>query len=170
MRDVTGRFLIKAMGFMIRIALLPAIKREIRTAGRIKGVGRAQSFGKVEDVPQPAIGWWRGGKETRSSEFPKGQDGGRFQTCYLEASAHQAVNRERRQEMCARRVVPGEFAERDETCFGKRLSMPGIFLERIQILGLHTNEAVSCQKQRLVRAPGFVRRQDNKTGDIEAGR
>ncbi len=66
--------------------------------------------------------------------------------------------------------MAGEFAERDETCFGKRLRMPGIFLEGIQILGLHTNEGVTCQNQRLVRGPGIVRRQDNETGDIEAGR
>src|ERR1700730_1935409 len=96
-----------------------------------------------------------GGEETRSSEFPKRQDGGRIQACCLnlEASAHQTVNRERKQERCPRRVVAGEFAERNETCFGKRLSMPGIFLEGIQILGLHTNEGVICQNQRLARGP-----------------
>ena len=38
--------------------------------------------------------------------------------------------------------MTGKFAERDETCFGKRLRMPGIFLEGIQILGLLTNEGV----------------------------
>ena len=58
--------------------------------------------------------------------------------------------------------MAGEFAEREETCFGKRLRMPGIFLEGIQILGLHTNEGVTRQNQRLVRGPGIVRRQDNE--------
>jgi hypothetical protein len=57
------------------------------------------------------------------------------------------MNREKREERCPTRVVAGEVAERDETCFGKRLRMPGIFLEGIQILGLHTNEDVTCQNQ-----------------------
>jgi len=80
------------------------------------------------------------------------------------------VNRENREERCPRRVVAGEFAGRDETCFGKRLRMPGTFLEGIRILGLHTNEGDTCQNQRLVRGPGIVSRQDDETGDIEAGR
>jgi hypothetical protein len=45
--------------------------------------------------------------------------------------------------------VAGEFAERDETCSGKRVRMPGIFLDTIQILGLHTNEGVTCQRSRI---------------------
>ncbi len=88
----------------------------------------------------------------------------------LEASAHQTVIREEWEERCPRRVVAREFAERDETCFGKRLRMPGIFLEGIRILGLHTNEGVTCQDRTLVRGPGIVRRQADETGDIEAGR
>jgi len=80
------------------------------------------------------------------------------------------VNGEKREERCPRRVVAGEFAERDETCLGKRLRMPGIFLERIQILGLHTNEGVTCQNGRLVRGPGIVRRRDDEIGDIGAER
>jgi hypothetical protein len=77
------------------------------------------------------------------------------------------VDREKGEERCPRRVLAGEFAERDETCFGKRSGIPGIFLEGIQILGLDTNEGVTCQSQRLVQ--GIVRRQGNETGDIEAG-
>ena len=60
--------------------------------------------------------------------------------------------------------MAGEFAERDENCFGKRLRMPRIFLGGIQILGLDTNEAVTCQNQRRLRGPGIVRRQDNESG------
>jgi hypothetical protein len=76
----------------------------------------------------------------------------------------------KREGSCAARVVTGEFAERDETCFKKRLRMHGVFLERIQIRGLLTNEGFTSQSQWLVRGPGIVRRQDNETGEIEAGR
>src|SRR4051812_48556867 len=69
------------------------------------------------------------GQETRSSEFRKGRGGARFQTCYLEASAHQTGNGEKGGEQRPRRLVAGGFADADETCFGKRLRMPGIFLE-----------------------------------------
>jgi len=71
MRVVTGRRMAKTMGFMIRIALLSAIKREIRKEGRIKGAGRAESFGKVEDASQPAIGWLRGGNKLEATSFPR---------------------------------------------------------------------------------------------------
>ena len=66
--------------------------------------------------------------------------------------------------------MAGEFATRDETCFGKRLRMPGIFLEGIQILGLRTNEGATCQNHRLVRGPSIVRRQEKESGDMPAGR
>jgi hypothetical protein len=109
-------------------------------------------------------------QESPCSEDAKGQDRGRFQTCFSEAPTHQTVNREKREETCPRRVVAGELALRDETCFGKRVRRPEIFVERVRILGLHTNEDVTRQSQTLVRSPGIVRRQDNETGDIEAGR
>jgi len=48
--------------------------------------------------------------------------------------------------------------------------MPGIVLERIQILGLLTNEDVACQNRRSLGGPIIVERQDNKTGGVEAGR
>ena len=60
--------------------------------------------------------------------------------------------------------MAGEFAARDETCFEKRLRMPGIFLAEIQILSLYTNDRVTCQHQRIVRGPGIVRRQDIEDG------
>lgn len=55
------------------------------------------------------------------------------------------------------------LAETDETWFGRCLRMPGIFLQGIQILGLHTNEGVTDQNQRLVRGPSIVRRRDSET-------
>jgi hypothetical protein len=75
------------------------------------------------------------------------------------------MSREKREDRCPERVVAGKSAERNETRFEKRLGVPGIFLQGIQILGLHTNEGVSCQNPRLVRGPAIVKRQD-----IEAGR
>ena len=109
-------------------------------------------------------------QETPCSEVAKGQDGGRFQTCFSEASTHQTVNREKREETCPSRVVAGEFAERDETCFGKRLRVPEIFVEGVRILGLRANEEVTRLSERLVRGSGTVRPQDDETGKIEAGR
>jgi hypothetical protein len=73
------------------------------------------------------------------------------------------VNREKREERSPGRVVAGGFADTDEALFGKRLRMPGIFLEGIQILGLNANEGVNYPNQRLVGGPGIVRRRDNKT-------
>jgi hypothetical protein len=59
------------------------------------------------------------------------------------------LNREKREESCPRRVVGEGLAETDETWFGRCLRMPGTFLQGIQILGLHTNEGVTDQNQRI---------------------
>ncbi len=104
------------------------------------------------------------------SEVAEGQDGGRFQTCFSEASTHQILNREKRENSCPSRVVAGEFAGRDEICSGKRLRVLGILAEGVRFLGLRANEQVTRQSERLVRRPGIVRPQDNETGEIEAGR
>ena len=71
MKVLMGRRMANTMGFMIRIALLPAIKGEIRKAGRMKGSGPAESFRKVQDMSQPAIGWLRGGKKLEAASFPR---------------------------------------------------------------------------------------------------
>jgi hypothetical protein len=109
-------------------------------------------------------------QETPCSEVAKWQDGGRFQTDLSEASTHQAVDREKRREICPSRVVAGEFAERDGTRFGDRSGVTGILVEGVQILGGHTNEEVTRQGRRLVRSTGIVRPRGDETGDIEAGR
>lgn len=60
----------------------------------------------------------------------------------------------------------GEVAEGDVTCFGKRLRIPRIFLQRIKILGLHENARVTCQKPRHIRNLVIVGRHDHEVGDI----
>jgi hypothetical protein len=109
-------------------------------------------------------------REAACSEVAKGRDEGQFQTCFSEASIHQTVNREKREETCPSRVVAGEFAERDETCVGKRLRVPGIVAEGVRILGLRTNEEVTRESQRHVRSPTIVSPQDNETRTLEIGR
>lgn len=110
-------------------------------------------------------------QETRSSEFPKRQHGARFLTYYSKASAHQAVNREKREERCSRRVGAAEIVRSGETGFGKRFRMSGVFFfEGIQILGVHTNKGVTRENRGLVRGPDPMGRQDNETEHINVGR
>jgi len=65
--------------------------------------------------------------------------------------------------------VPGGSADREVDRFGKRLGMPGTFLQGIQVLGLQTNKQVTCQDQGAGRGSAIVRGQDDETGGVSAG-
>jgi hypothetical protein len=157
-RDVQSRFPPLQRAQIVELACLEPVA---------KGLHITHGSSEYVSTGHRLVTW---AHETPCSEVAKGRDEGRFQTCFSEASTHQTVNREKREETCPSRVVAGEFAERDETCFGKRLRVPGIFVEGIRILGLRTNEEVTRESQRLVRSPAIVRPQDNETRTIEIGR
>ena len=127
----------------------PLQRAQIVDTGRLGALGQegcTSPSGPVNTCQRPPAGDV-GARKLHAARLPTGRDGGRFQTCFSEASTHQTVNRERREETCPSRVVAGEFAERDETCW-QTLEVPES-RRRGRILGLHTNEEVTRQSQGL---------------------
>jgi hypothetical protein len=128
MNVLMGRRMANTIGFMIPIALLSALKGETRKSGENQGNRRLKKlpYRRVNVSTGHRMVTW--GQKLGSASFRNGQEGGRLRICYLKASAHQTVNREKREEWGPGRAVAGEFAQRDETRFGKRFGMAGIFL------------------------------------------